>query len=309
MLEVALENDASDLKSGSITALIGVLSFWYLPPSPTQTKSWFRGKNGWFSEREEVILVNRILRDDPSKGDMHNRQGLSVQMFRDSLADYDMWLLYLLGLLIFIPMTPPSSYLTLTLRQLGFNTFKTNLLVIPANVLLMIQMIVLARVSRRIKERAFTAMLGSLWVFPLLITLIFLPADVNHWGKYAVLVLLLGYPYCHPILVAWNSANSNSVRTRTISASLYNMSVQLGNIVSTQIYRADDAPLYRRGNKILLGINVASIFVFLITKVYYIQRNKWKARRWDAMTVEEKENYLATTTDKGNKRLDFRFFH
>jgi hypothetical protein len=27
------------------------------------------------------------------------------------------------------------------------------------------------------------------------------------------------------------------------------------------------------------------------------------------MTAEEKQHYLATTTDKGNKRLDFRFAH
>lgn len=52
---------------GGLTALIGLFSWFYLPPSPTQTKSWFRGKDGWFTEREEVIMVNRILRDDPSK--------------------------------------------------------------------------------------------------------------------------------------------------------------------------------------------------------------------------------------------------
>lgn len=44
-----------------------------MPAGPCQTKSWFRGKNGWFSEREEYIMVNRLLRDDPSKGDMNNR--------------------------------------------------------------------------------------------------------------------------------------------------------------------------------------------------------------------------------------------
>jgi MFS family permease len=52
---------------GGLTAIIGVLSWFYLPPSPCQTKSWFRGKNGWFSEHEEKIMVNRILRDDPGK--------------------------------------------------------------------------------------------------------------------------------------------------------------------------------------------------------------------------------------------------
>jgi sugar phosphate permease len=52
---------------GSLTALIGVASWFYLPPSPTQTASWARGKDGWFTEHEEKIMVNRILRDDPAK--------------------------------------------------------------------------------------------------------------------------------------------------------------------------------------------------------------------------------------------------
>jgi len=52
---------------GSLTALVGIVSFFYLPPSPTETASKFRGKDGWFSEREEVIMVNRVLRDDPGK--------------------------------------------------------------------------------------------------------------------------------------------------------------------------------------------------------------------------------------------------
>jgi MFS family permease len=57
---------------GALTALIGITSYFYLPPSPTQTASWFRGKDGWFSEREEVIMVNRILRDDPGKVQYYN---------------------------------------------------------------------------------------------------------------------------------------------------------------------------------------------------------------------------------------------
>lgn len=49
----------------------------YLPPSPTQTKrtglkGLLRSKDGWFTEREEVVMVTRILRDDPGKATMHN---------------------------------------------------------------------------------------------------------------------------------------------------------------------------------------------------------------------------------------------
>jgi MFS family permease len=53
---------------GLLTGVIGVFSWFYLPASPYKTASWFRGKKGWFTEHEEKILANRILRDDPSKG-------------------------------------------------------------------------------------------------------------------------------------------------------------------------------------------------------------------------------------------------
>lgn len=45
---------------GAFTALIGILTAFYLPSSPTNTKGGLRGKAGWFSEREEIILVNRV---------------------------------------------------------------------------------------------------------------------------------------------------------------------------------------------------------------------------------------------------------
>ncbi|KAK5163130.1 uncharacterized protein LTR77_010914 [Saxophila tyrrhenica] len=40
---------------GTLTGLIGVISWWYLPPSPTQTASRFRGKDGWFNEYDEKV--------------------------------------------------------------------------------------------------------------------------------------------------------------------------------------------------------------------------------------------------------------
>ena len=62
---------------GGITAVVGITSWLYLPPSPTQTKrvgfkGLLRSKDGWFTEREEIIMVTRILRDDPAKATMHN---------------------------------------------------------------------------------------------------------------------------------------------------------------------------------------------------------------------------------------------
>ncbi|KAG6811822.1 hypothetical protein H0H92_005681 [Tricholoma furcatifolium] len=106
------------LVEGAITLAIGFATFFMMPPSPTETKTWFRPK-GWFNEREETIAVTRILRDDPTKGDMHNREGLSFKRMWVAICDYDIWPLYIAGLMFGIPISPPSTYLSLSLRNLG----------------------------------------------------------------------------------------------------------------------------------------------------------------------------------------------
>jgi hypothetical protein len=72
-------------------------SFFQMAPAPTRTKRWFR-KKGWFTEREEYILCNRAIRDDPSKGDMTNRDPITLPLLWKSLCDFDMWPIYVYGL-------------------------------------------------------------------------------------------------------------------------------------------------------------------------------------------------------------------
>lgn len=73
------------LIEGILTFIIGVFSWVLMPPGPCQTKNWFRGKEGWFTDREEYILVNRLLRDDPSKGDMVSESCVFLQRTLTSL--------------------------------------------------------------------------------------------------------------------------------------------------------------------------------------------------------------------------------
>ncbi|KAG6914928.1 hypothetical protein DXG01_014392 [Tephrocybe rancida] len=258
------------LLGGLITLIVGIATFFRMPPSPTQTKTWFR-PNGWFNEREETIAVSRVLRDDPTKGDMHNREGLSIQRIWKAVCDYDLWPLYIAGLMFAIPVTPPQTYLSLSLRSLGFDTFQTNLLGIPASVLSIINMFAITLVSETVNERSFVAMTEDVWALPFLVALYTLPDKPNQWKFY----------------VAWCSRNSGAVASRTVNASVYNMFVQASSIIAAQVYRKDDAPMYRRGNAVLIGIccfNIAIMYPSI--KLYYVWRNKQRAKIWDAMTSE-----------------------
>ncbi|KAN0104289.1 phthalate transporter [Hyaloscypha variabilis] len=294
------------LIEGAITATIGILTWLYLPPSPTQTS---RKSQGWFTEHEEYILVTRILLDDPGKATMHNRQGLSFRALWNSLTDYDMWPIYLIGLTWQVPMTPEASYITLTCKALGFNTFQTNILTIPAYVLFIIQLLFWTWVSEKINQRMIIGLISQIWVLPLLVALEVLPKTFHgsNWAKWAISTLIIGYPYAHAVLVALASRNAGTVRTRTVASSLYNMAVQTGSVISSQIYRTGDKPYYYRGNKVLLGLVAWNFVLFVGAKIYYETKNKRRDEKLNSMTREERVNYLNTTTDKGNKRLDFRF--
>jgi hypothetical protein len=85
------------------------------------------------------------------------------------------------------------------------------------------------------------------------------------------------------------------------------LNVNRGSIIASTIYRQDGAPLYRRGNTVLLVMVAFNIVLCFSTKTYYVVRNRRRYRVWGRMDVAERARYLATTADEGNKRLDFRF--
>ncbi|OKL57822.1 hypothetical protein UA08_07281 [Talaromyces atroroseus] len=286
---------------GLITGVIGIFAAFYMPPSPTQTAGRFRGRKGWFSEREEKIMVNRVIRDDPSKGTMHNRQALTPKLLLEALYDYDLWPIYLIGLVWLIPTAPATSYISLELKSLGFGTFQTNLLTIPAYVIFIINLQLFTWLTERFNDRMLLGAVAEIWNLALLIALEVLPADVSAWSRYVLIILIIGSPYLHAAIVAMTSRNAGSVRTRTVASAMYNMTVQASNIIAGNIYRSNDAPLYRTGNKVLIAITCLSLALFLFAKVYYETKNRRRARIWDAMSSEERDAYLASNTHSGNK--------
>lgn len=77
------------LIEGLLTLGVAVWTMYIMVPSITQTKGKWFSRKGWFTPHEEKILVNRLLRDDPGKSTMGNRQMLSFKVFWQALCDYN----------------------------------------------------------------------------------------------------------------------------------------------------------------------------------------------------------------------------
>ena len=108
---------------------------------------------------------------------------------------------------------------------------------------------------------------------PLLIAFVVIPGDASQWGMWAIITLCVGSLYIHAIFVAITSRNAGSVRTRNVASAMYNIMVQASNVMSSQIYRMNDAPLHRTCNKALKGFTVYNIFLFAFVKWFYVSVN------------------------------------
>lgn len=162
--------------------------------------------------------------------------------------------------------------------------------------------------SERTGQLALTSMLGQVWTLPFLVALYVIDStQTNKWIVWAITSLLLAYPSAHAVQVGWNSRNSNTVRSRTVSAAMYNMCVQTSGIVAANVYREADKPRYRNGNRALIGVVSANIAIYVGVSLYYRWVNARRDKIWNAWTEAEKEEYVRTTKTEGNKRLDFRF--
>lgn len=87
------------------------------------------------------------------------------------------------------------------------------------------------------------------------------------------------------------------------------MFVQGSSIIGSNTYRASDAPRYSKGNVVLIVLTTFNMLFYFFTRWFYRRLNRQRDEKWSAMSDEEKKNYLATTSDKGNDLLTFRFVY
>lgn len=77
-------------------------------------------------------------------------------------------------------------------------------------------------------------------------------------------------------------------------------------MISANIYREDDRPKYRRGNRVLIGIATLNIVLFLAAKAYYSWVNWRRGQKWAKMSPQEQADHL-DVVEEPSKKLLFRF--
>ncbi|CAD0113693.1 unnamed protein product, partial [Aureobasidium uvarum] len=285
------------LINGLLIFMIGLVGLFYLPSGPTRTQTvlW---RKPWFSKREQsklyvmsevqgvlmlkVIMVNRLLRDDISKGRIGTKTHISMRDIWNTLKDPE-------------PYRPVSCAQPEATRLFEIQEQRFDDTFGPA--------------SRCYCTHSYKKhMIPTCIEIPLFMTLLLLPSHGYAWARFAISTLIIGAPSAHPLMVSWISCNSFDPKKRGIAVALFGTIQELGSAVAAQIYREQDKPYYYTGNKVLISICAAAIVVILTHRGVLRYLNRKKRRAWEDMSEVEQRDYDRTKGHRiGNKTLTFAF--
>ncbi|KAF9442274.1 MFS general substrate transporter [Macrolepiota fuliginosa MF-IS2] len=276
------------LVDGIWTVIVAALTWFYLPQNLENTRGGLRGRLPWFTDRELKIAVTRIIKDDLSKSSYEQRVRWSD--VKETLSDPAIWGHMFITSIGHTPQSPLHIYLPTIIKSFNFDVFVANALTAPPYLLQTIFMILLVRSSDRRRERGYHGSFAAGWQLVGWVWLRFMPGSANRYTKYLAAVFVASWPSNHPLNIAWLSENAETVGKKTVASGLIIGSSNIYGLWGSQIYKADDAPDFRRGNTINIVFALAAFLLWFYQKALYKRRN---TRNWEAgrlwLTGEERE--------------------
>ncbi|KAE8551775.1 hypothetical protein EYB25_005665 [Talaromyces marneffei] len=195
------------------------------------------------------------------------------------LMDWKIWLFALSGLLYGVGATSTSNFLPVMIQRLTQDTVRANLYTIGPNLTGAFFMYVSCWVSDSIQQRGLVSivvvsvsMIG--WI--LLGTLDL----VDHVKLGYFLTYLLTFGTFVPLLLvpAWVGANTRTTSSRAVALGFLSTSANLGGIVSSGVYRAQDAPTYRPALITVFLCQAVFVMICIVMRAVYARMNRDLAR-------------------------------
>ncbi|KAJ5895504.1 hypothetical protein N7495_007195 [Penicillium taxi] len=167
-------------------------------------------------------------------------QGLTI------LKDGKLWIFAAALFFCGVGSNSSSNFLPVMVNRLTDNSVKANLYTIGPNLFAAVNMSVLAWLSDKTQQRGYFTIWSIIWA--LIGWVLFAALDVTkqvNVGYFFTFLIVSGTFIPVLFLPAWISANIKVTSERAVALGLMSMCQNLGGIVSSGVYRSQDAPNYR----------------------------------------------------------------
>ncbi|RSM02364.1 hypothetical protein CEP52_007994 [Fusarium oligoseptatum] len=277
---------------GIATVVVAVAAYWFIENYPDTSK--------FLTKAERTFIHERLAADS----DAIRQEEFSWAAVREALSDPSCWL-YGLGFhTMSLPLYTLSLFLPTIIKDLGYKAAVAQLLTIPPYALAFITTLSVAIVSEKLGRRAlFIA--GSSIVAG--IGYIILLANTNPTARPGVSYLgtffaAAGIYPATALVLSWPAINVSGQTKRAIANAMQISIGNLGAVLGTQLYRANDGPRFIVGHSMALGYLVANVIVVSILGWRLKKQNESRA------AVAEEIKHVGEVEDwKGDSDVRWRF--
>ncbi|KAI8653872.1 MFS domain-containing protein [Fusarium sp. Ph1] len=277
---------------GIATVVVAVAAYWFIENYPDTSN--------FLTKAERTFIHERLAADS----DAIRQEQFSWVAVREALRDPSCWL-YGLGFhTMSLPLYTLSLFLPTIIKDLGYKAAVAQLLTIPPYALAFLTTLGVAIVSEKLGQRAlFIA--GSSVVAA--IGYIILLANTNPTARPGVSYLgtffaAAGIYPATALVLSWPAINVSGQTKRAIANAMQISIGNLGAVLGTQLYRANDGPRFIVGHSMALGYLVANVIVVTFLGWRLKKQNESRA------AVAEEIKHVGEVEDwKGDSDVRWRF--
>lgn len=202
------------LIEGIFTILCGVVFLLCIPLGPQNPATLFGYR--YFTEREEHILRQRVLLDDPSKE--KKSHSISKKELLSVLGNWKIYPHVLISLCGIAPATTMSSYAPPLVKNFGYDRLKATAMVSVGPWIQIFLNYLSGYLSDKTNRRGYVNLGGLLMWWGFCLGSLVLADTTQKEAKYAMLVLAMASSTIwHPVNGSWLSMNARSPAERSIT--------------------------------------------------------------------------------------------
>ncbi|EJT78534.1 MFS transporter [Gaeumannomyces tritici R3-111a-1] len=219
---------------GTITVLFAVFAYWYLPLSASQAS--------FLNEEEKALAFHRISVDSSSTVEEGFNLRKSLVIFRQP-ATYGF---LLIEICVGVPSQAVNLFMPQIIQRLGYGTIQTNLFTVAPNITGAVMLLILAFTSDWLRLRSPFVALGFILTcmgFAIYAAIDNIETQLR-LGYYATFMMCWGTSAPSVLLSTWYNNNIAHEGQRLVLTSVGVPLANLMGLVSSNVFRKEDAPKY-----------------------------------------------------------------
>ncbi|KAJ5691784.1 transporter [Penicillium macrosclerotiorum] len=221
------------LIEGCGTVLFALFALWYLPRSASEAN--------FLTEEEKELAYLRLQIDSSSvvEEELNIRDAFRV------FKHWTSWAILAIQICLGVPLQAVQLFLPVIIERLGYSTVKTNLYTVAPNVSGAAMLLILAFASDWTRWRFPFIVLGFLFTFVGFV--IYAAIDVQNQlsvAYFASFMMTWGTSAPSVLLDSWYNNNIANEGRRVVLTSIAVPMANLMGVVSSNIFRSQDAPKY-----------------------------------------------------------------